>query len=461
MRITHLVRWPAGAAVVALAVTAVLGAPASILQGCGGSGGNASGGKPDATTGPSDGSSGGSSDDATPASDAPGTSSGSSGGGSSGSSSGTPPPVDAGACGNLPALLDGGWVNVSPPGSNYATTYSGINAVAVRPDNPAIVYAGADSNGMFRSTDCGATWARVNTGQNATALSSGRPWSLLIDPITPDVMYTVQGYGTSGLWKSTNAGVDWTNVLTPAITSAFYAGGQITGVAMDPGDHTHLVIESHGGSGCTYDAGTDGGAAGTCIAESTDSAATWTLLEIPQPWAENSSVAIVTRKTWLWGGFFGGLWQTADEGKTWTEVLVNDAGRSPGLPTAYAETNYYEPYSWQDTSGRYYLPTKSWFLPGGVIVSAPNDTTHWTAIKGSPQAQFLYPTSTQLVMSGEADPKYYVASQSDPTKWTEFPGPDAGLNSQGGLGVYDAYDRSHHILYSSCFNSGLWAKVLP
>jgi hypothetical protein len=373
----------------------------------------------------------------------------------------THPPVDAGPCPILDTLADGGWLNVSPPGSNYASTYSGINAVAVRPDNPAIVYAGADSNGMFRSTDCGATWAVVSTGQNAAALKSGRPWSLAIDPITPDVMYTVQGYGTSGLWKSVNAGVDWTNVLTTEITNAFYAGGQITGISIDPGDHTHLVIESHGGTGCTYDAGAEGGAPGTCIAESKNAGQTWTLLEIPQPWAENSSVAILTRTTWLWGGFFGGLWATQDEGATWTEVPVNDAGSSPGLPNAYAETNYYEAYAWQDTSGRYYLPTKSWFLPGGVIRSAPNDPTRWTAIAGSPQAQFLYPTSTQLVMSSEADPHYYVASQSDPTKWSALAGPDAGLNSQGGLGVYEAYDASHHILYSSCFNSGLWAKYMP
>ncbi len=379
-------------------------------------------------------------------------------------STGTPtqvsPSVDAGDCPNLPVLLDGGWLNVSPPGSNYASTYSGINAVAIRPDNPAIVYAGADSNGIFRSTDCGATWALVNTGQNAVALSSGRPWSLVIDPITPDVMYTVEGYGTSGLWKSTNGGVDWSNVLTPAISAAFYTGGQITGIAMDPGDHTHLVVESHQGSGCTY-AGPDGGRLdGTCLAESADSGVTWKLLQIPQPWAENSSVAILSRKTWLWGGFFGGLWQTADEGATWREVPVNDAGSSAGLPNAYAETNYYEPYSWQDSNGRYYLPTKSWFLSGGVIRSDPNDTSRWSAIPGSPQAQFLYPTSTQLVMSSESDPHYYVASQSDPTKWTELPGPDAGLNSQGGLGVFEAYDSFHHVLYSSCFNSGLWQKVV-
>lgn len=435
-----------------------LAVAAALIEGCGSSSTGASPSSEssrDATTGPGDGSSSGAGAESG-LDDSPGT-----GSSSGGDASQMLPPVDAGACPNLPTLLDGGWMNISPPGSNYATTYSGVNAVAIRSDDPAIVYAGVDSNGMFRSTDCGATWTRINTGQNADAMSTGRPWSLVIDPVTPDVMYTVQGYGTSGLWKSTNAGVDWTNVLTPAISSAFYAGGQITGISMDPGDHTHLVIESHGGSGCTYDAGADGGAVGTCLAESTDSGKTWTLLEIPQPWAENSSVAILTRKTWLWGGFFGGLWQTTDEGVAWTEVPVNDAGSSPGLPNAYAETNYYEPYSWKDSTGRYYLPTKSWFLPGGVIRSEPNDTSRWTAIPGSPQAQFLYPTSTQLVMSSEGDPKYYIASQSDPTMWKELPGPDAGLNSQGGLGVYEAYDSFHHILYSSCFDSGLWQRYVP
>jgi hypothetical protein len=27
--------------------------------------------------------------------------------------------------------------------------------------------------------------------------------------------------------------------------------------------------------------------------------------------------------------------------------------------------------------------------------------------------------------------------------------------------VYEAYDSFHHILYSSCFNSGLWQKYVP
>src|SRR5579864_1318678 len=91
-------------------------------------------------------------------------------------------PVADAACPKLPAA--GQWQNISPPGSNYTQTYTGINAVIVRPDDPAVVYTGADSNGIFRSTDCGATWTLVNTGAHAKDLSSGRPWSMAIDPVT-------------------------------------------------------------------------------------------------------------------------------------------------------------------------------------------------------------------------------------------------------------------------------------
>ena len=81
-------------------------------------------------------------------------------------------PVTDAACPNLPPA--GQWQNVSPPGSNYAQTYAGMLAIAVRPDNPAVVYIGADLNGIFKSTDCGATWAVAATGENGRNYQRGR-----------------------------------------------------------------------------------------------------------------------------------------------------------------------------------------------------------------------------------------------------------------------------------------------
>lgn len=343
-------------------------------------------------------------------------------------------------CSTLPA--SGAWKNISPPGSNYTQTTTGINTVVVRPDNPAIVYAGADSVGIFRSTDCGATWAIVNTGANAAAMKSGRPWSMKIDPMYPDVMYAVEGYGQSGLWKSTNAGVDWGQILTSNITSAFYSGGQITGISIDPTDHTHLVVESHGNCASTGKA---------CAAESTDWGATWNLINMDAigAWAENSAVVIVNRKTWLYCGLFSGMFLTTDEGATWTAVSVGNA-----LPS----TNVYEPYIWQASDGHYYLPGLS-YGGSGLIESAANDASTWTVVANGPIGTTLYPTETQLFLTNQFGNNDYIASQTDPSTWKSFPTPTPDGPSGSG-GVYLAYDSVHHVLYQSGFNLGLWQTII-
>jgi hypothetical protein len=362
---------------------------------------------------------------------------------SSGSSSGRGqqgPPVTNAPCANQPT--PGQWLNISPPGSNYTKTYTGINAVVVRPDNPAIVYTGADMNGLYKSTDCGGTWTQVNTGTHAADMSSGRPWSMVIDPRTPDVMYVVQGYGTSGLWKSTNAGVDWQQVLTPNVTSAFYAGGQITSISLDPTDPAHIVVESHGNC-----------AAGkTCAAESTDAGATWTLIDMAAvgDWSEGSGIAIVDRKTWLYCGVFAGLFRTADEGTSWQAMDVGGA-----LPSC----DYYEPKMWQDAAGRYYLPAIAYTGPG-ILASNPNDTSSFALLAKSPQADLLVASGQSLIASKQADSSYWIASQMVPSAWQAWTGPPAGApaikGNLGGAASYLTYDKVHHLLYVSTFSTGLW-----
>jgi hypothetical protein len=357
-----------------------------------------------------------------------------------------------GACPKLPG--SGAWQNVSPPGSNYKKTYSGMISVVVRPDNPAVIYAGADSNGNFKSTDCGATWALVNTGANAQSLSSGRPWSFVIDPVIPDIMYVVEGYGASGLWKSTNAGVDWTQILTPNVTSAFNGGGQITSIALDPTDHTHIVVESHQGQDSAAGmCGTD-----TCIAESTDSGVTWKLLTIPIAWVEDSSVAILNRTTWLHCSIYKSIWYTQDEGVTWHS--------SPTPNGAVVSCNWYQPYVWQTSAGEYVLPSTTQGGSGGIFLAASKSISSWTLVANSPQGQMLMATANNLVVGGgnsAADAVYAIASQSDPTTWKPFPGPPTGTPvapSVGGFPEFMAYDGAHHVLYVSTYTTGLWQAVI-
>jgi hypothetical protein len=336
----------------------------------------------------------------------------------------------------LPA--GGQWQNVTPPAA-MSDVNPGTSAIAVRPDYPSTVYAGSNGKGIFRSVDCGATWAVVSTGAHASDMASGNAWSMAIDPVAPDTMYVVEGYGSSGLWKSTNAGVDWDNVLTdPTVTAAFYAKGFITGVNIDPTNHLHLVVESHG----------DCASGHLCSAESLDGGATWKLIDMGSvgSWSENSSIAMVDQGTWLYCGLFSGFFRTSDEGTTWAAV---DAGGA--LPSC----NYYDPRFWQASDGRYYVPAIAYAGPG-LLQSAPNDTSTWSLVAGSPQATVLLPTESHLILSGR-DSSFWIASQSDPTTWTAFTTP-AAWNGYG-AGVFLAYDPAHKVLYSSNWGLGLWQIV--
>ena len=66
---------------------------------------------------------------------------------------------------------------------------------------------------------------RAHDERAGSALDKGRQWTMAIDPVNSSVLYANSGYGPAGLYKSTNGGVDWTQILPPSIMSVFDAGG--------------------------------------------------------------------------------------------------------------------------------------------------------------------------------------------------------------------------------------------
>jgi hypothetical protein len=357
--------------------------------------------------------------------------------GGAGGSSGSGGTMGAGGapknspCPDLPAA--GTWKNISPPNTDYMNTTTGLNAPAFRPDDPATIYIGADSHGMFRSTNCGSTWTKVNTGRHATEMSSGRPWSLAIDPVTPDVMYSVQGYGANGLWKTTNAGVDWDQIETANVTSAFPFGGFTEAITIDPTNHEHLIVEPHG-------TGT-GQCASGCLAESNDEGKTWSLLAAPG-WGENSGVAVVDAKNWFFCDFFNGFYHTTDGGASWHDATITGGG-------GIVSCNYYTPFIYRRKDGTFFAPTQN-----GVIQSV--DGASWTTTaKG--KFTTLVGTGTHLIAGNQWSPGMFTATEANPATWTSFPSAPGLSNSVGS--VYLTYDATHKVLYSSSFTGGLWETV--
>jgi photosystem II stability/assembly factor-like uncharacterized protein len=90
-----------------------------------------------------------------------------------------------------PAQTAGG-----PPGG-------AIEAIAIDPKDPNIVYAATDWSGVFKSTDGGQNWTASNLGPTKMAV-----FSLSIDPLNVGTLYA----GTaSGVFKTVDGGRVWTN----------------------------------------------------------------------------------------------------------------------------------------------------------------------------------------------------------------------------------------------------------
>jgi photosystem II stability/assembly factor-like uncharacterized protein len=106
------------------------------------------------------------------------------------------------------ALPGDTWVPIGPqPIFSPGHPFSGrVTAVAPHPTLANTIYLGADSGGIWRTTDGGATWTPLTDDIPVPAIQS-----LAVDPLDPRLIYatTIQrAYGTRWL-RSTDAGETW------------------------------------------------------------------------------------------------------------------------------------------------------------------------------------------------------------------------------------------------------------
>jgi hypothetical protein len=346
------------------------------------------------------------------------------GGAGTGGAGGGPPhtvlPCDAG--GELPR---GVWTNITPSQIDLAS--SGTLAFAIDRSDSRTIYLGTMKRGIYKTNDCGATWARVDSGQNGVHLDQGNNNHMIVDPSNPKVLYTTAGYGgPMGVFKSTNGGVDWQQALSANVTAAFYAGGFIESLSIDPTNPAHLVTSPHGSCSGTATPG--------CVAETTDSGASWKVLANGAPeWVETANLEVMDASTWLVGQIFGKTWRTGNAGASWQEVGPADAAA------------YYHA-----TSGTIYSAGI-----GGVQKSADDGVT-WQLIPNSPKSSVITGDGSFIYVNW--DKGYFSAPESDTSKWTDMKSPP----SAGGACLPSfTYDRDHKLLYTTNCASGFWRVTTP
>jgi hypothetical protein len=356
----------------------------------------------------------------------------------------------------------GTWQNVTPATLDPLGGWGGCQTLLQDPVQPGTVYLNCDFQGTWKSTDCGVTWIKKNTGTNGDKVNGGRQWCAAIDrnpqrdPQTPPVLYVALGYGTGGFWKSTNDGVDWVNVWDNNIyapdgttnISSDLGGDVACGQIIDPSDPSHLILYLHSYWGT-------GGNNG--IFESTDAGGKWILHKAQtfnfQPHADglftyDKSTWLVTHSpTWM----VGELYRTTDSGATWN-LATGDIGVQMHSPLLIGTTMYTAAYG---------------------IYKTTDAAASWTRIDAgvySVYSLFRSPTNMYL-LGGQNDNdqnfKIRRAPLTDLTSWTDIPipanlpwGEGGAQRASPGWGVA-IFDGSHEVLVTSNWNAGVYRYVTP
>jgi photosystem II stability/assembly factor-like uncharacterized protein len=292
------------------------------------------------------------------------------------------------------------WVQVGP------TNIGGrISALAVDPMDRDVIYAGAASGGVLKSTNGGQQWFPLF--DNQPTLSIG---SMAIDPQNPDILYVGTGeanagggsvtYGGFGVFKTTDGGLDWEIV---GLENTRYIGK----VIVDPVNTDRVYVAAVGTLFSTNpDRGvyrsTDAGASWEQVLFVSDSTGAIDIIQDPM----NTDVLYVAMwerirrpESRRYGGPTSGVYKTTDGGETWFELsgglpAGSNVGRigltlsaaDPSIVYAiYADaTGYFDGVyrstnsgiSWTRVndsvleSGYFYSSYGWWF---GVIVADPTD----------------------------------------------------------------------------------------
>jgi hypothetical protein len=190
------------------------------------------------------------------------------------------------------------WIPLTDWIADGNNNLSGIDGFAVDPSNTNIVYLacgkslGSSPHGIYKSLTQGTTWSGPYlsgvamagndniTGGRASPFLRNAGERLAVDPNLGSILYF--GSRADGLWKSTDAGLNWTHVAVPGLVTN--AGYGVSFVAFDPTSgrpgvaSTNLYIGACG----TTSSGSDGG-----VYRSSNGGSTWVELANPASGAVN------------------------------------------------------------------------------------------------------------------------------------------------------------------------------
>jgi len=244
-----------------------------------------------------------------------------------------------------------------------------VPAMVVDPRNADVVYIGAADGGIWKTVDGGGSWKPLT--DNEASMASG---ALVLDPLNPDIVYAGTGeqsfsgdsYYGAGILKSTDGGATWVNhvgpflrtmigglAIHPTRTNVLLAATSRSGLyrSTDAGENWTLVLTAGVNSrsssvifspdGAVAYASLQDSGARNGVYKSVDAGETWTLVNGTAPSAITNTntgriemamapsqpdtlyVAVASTETGR-SGTLSGVYKTVDGGARWTKLAVAD-----------------------------------------------------------------------------------------------------------------------------------------
>jgi hypothetical protein len=181
-------------------------------------------------------------------------------------------------------------------------------AIVIDPVTPAIMYAGGVGGGVWKTTDGGANWAPVSDTMANIAVVS-----LAMDPTNPAVIYAGTGEGSfnidalrgAGIFKSTDSGASWSQLASTTGSNFHY----VNDLMVAPSNNLLVVAATNSG-----------------IFTSSNGGASFTQTSTEIRCLDLSVTTITGTDTWLagCGNFSQGKVLRSTNGTTWTQTLGTD-----------------------------------------------------------------------------------------------------------------------------------------
>jgi hypothetical protein len=362
----------------------------------------------------------------------------------------------------------GTWKNVTPPVLDSliraGKSWGGMHRILADPVRLSDLYANCDGQGTWKSTDYGVNWVKVSTGTNADKVNSGRQWAACIDPnknrdpSTMPAIFVGQGYGAGCVWKSTDGGINWTNIWDNNI----FAPDGITNISGDVGgdvggfqitdttgaNHLITFMHSYWGTG-----GNNG------LFETTDGGGKWIVHRAQtfnfQPHADGAFP--LDGKTWFvtHGTTYPNneVYRTTDGGESWV-VSANNLYIGGGM---WVGSTYY--------------------ASGSTMCKTTDMGVTWTKMftAGAMGTMCVTATNNIYISSGDRASgtlDFRHASVNNTVVWTVDPIPNKadmywgkGNNQDIGSGTLyhmsATHDGTHAIILSGNWMAGVWRYVEP